>query len=215
MVGKVRRYQLMWVLVILCVSCYEAVGSGPFPLRGEGAPSIKGAAGEGRKIRRILRPSPFFEASPCRARASRPLPKREGHLPDCHIIRNSYLPIYAQDTQRTVWDGVYNDAQARRGEAVFLEACSNCHGRSLEVADMTPALTGDTFMANWDGLTVGDLFDRIRISMPADRPGSLSRQEDADVVAYILRFNEFPSGKEELPREVQILKQILFKASRQ
>ena len=125
------------------------------------------------------------------------------------------IPTHAQDAQRTVWDGVYNDTQARRGEAVFLEACSNCHGRSLEGADMTPALTGGAFMANWDGLTVGDLFDRIRISMPADRPGSLSRQEDADVVAYILRFNEFPSGKEELPREVQILKQILFKASRQ
>src|SRR5438132_7191836 len=103
----------MWVLVILCVSCYEAVGSGPFPSgRGRGE-----AAGEGRKIRRILRPSPFFEASPCRARASRPLRKGEGHLPDCHIIRNSYLPIYAQDTQPTVWDGVYNDAQARRAEA--------------------------------------------------------------------------------------------------
>ena len=199
MVGKVRGNQLIWVLLILSVSCYEAVGSGPSPSgRGRGE-----AAGEGRKIRRILRPSPC------------PLPKGEGHLPDCHIIRNSYLPTYAQDTQRTVWDGVYNDAQARRGEAVFLEACSNCHGRSLEGADMTPALTGGAFMANWDGLTVGDLFDRIRISMPADRPGSLSRQEDVDVVAYILRFNEFPSGKEELPREVQILKQILFKASRQ
>ena len=126
-----------------------------------------------------------------------------------------YHPSHAQDTQRTVWDGVYNDTQAKRGEAVYLEACSNCHGRTLEGADMTPGLTGGAFMANWDGLTVGDLFDRIRISMPADRPGSLSRQEDADVVAYILRFNQFPSGKEELPREVQILKQILFKASRQ
>ena len=70
-------------------------------------------------------------------------------------------------------------------------------------------------MANWDGLTVGDLFDRIRVSMPADRPGTLSRQENADIIAYILRFNQFPAGKEELPREVQALKQILFKASRQ
>ncbi|PYS19178.1 MAG: hypothetical protein DMG17_03565 [Acidobacteria bacterium] len=162
---KVHRNHWVWVLLLLSVWRYEAVGSGPSPSRGEGGPSI-------------LRTPP-------------------------------------QDTQRTVWDGVYNDTQARRGEAVFLEACSNCHGRSLEGADMTPALTGGAFMANWDGLTVGDLFDRIRISMPADRPGSLSRQEDADVVAYILRFNEFPSGKEELPREVQILKQILFKASRQ
>ena len=79
---------------------------------------------------------------------------------------------------------------------------------------MTPALTGGAFMANWDGLTLGDLFDRIRISMPADRPGSLSRQEDADVIAYILQFNQFPAGKEELPREVLALKQILFKASK-
>ena len=78
---------------------------------------------------------------------------------------------------------------------------------------MTPALTGGAFTANWDGLTIGDLVERIRISMPLDRPGLLSRQENVDVVAYILRFNQFPSGKEELPRDVQVLKQILFKAS--
>ena len=120
----------------------------------------------------------------------------------------------AQETQRTVWDGVYTEVQARRGETVFVQACSNCHGRTLEGADMTPGLTGGAFMANWDGLTVGDLFDRIRISMPADRPGSLSRQENVDVVAFILRFNQFPSGKEELPRDIQTLKQILFKAQR-
>jgi hypothetical protein len=79
---------------------------------------------------------------------------------------------------------------------------------------MTPGLTGAAFMANWDTLTVGDLFDRIRISMPQNSPGTLSRQENVDVVAYLLRFNEFPSGAEELPREVQTLKQILFKATR-
>ena len=124
------------------------------------------------------------------------------------------LNTRAQDSQRTVWDGVYNDSQAKRGEATYVEACSNCHARTLEGADMTPALTGGAFMANWDGLTLGDLFDRIRISMPADRPGSLSRQEDADVVAFILRFNQFPAGKEELPREVLALKQILFKAQK-
>ena len=118
-----------------------------------------------------------------------------------------------QDSQRTVWDGVYNNEQAKRGQAAFVEACSNCHGFTLEGADMTPALTGGGFMANWDGLTLGDLFDRIRTSMPADRPGLLSRQENADVIAYILQFNQFPSGKEELPRDIQQLKQIIFKAS--
>src|SRR5262249_37426885 len=122
------------------------------------------------------------------------------------------LYTYAQDAQRTVWDGVYNEEQAQRGRAVFLDQCSNCHGRDLEGADMTPPLTGGAFMANWDGLKLGDLADRIRVSMPMNSPGTLSRQQSSDVVAYILRFNQFPAGKEELPRDVPALKQILFKA---
>jgi len=122
------------------------------------------------------------------------------------------VPASTQDSQRTIWDGVYTEGQAERGHAMFLDACSNCHGRNLEGADMTPPLTGGAFTSNWDGLTVGDLADRIRISMPLNTPGTLSRQDTADVVAYILRFNQFPAGKEELPREVPVLKQILFKA---
>jgi len=122
--------------------------------------------------------------------------------------------IYAQESQRTVWDGVYNEEQAQRGRAVFLNQCSNCHGRDLEGADMTPPLTGGSFMANWDGVSLGDLADRVRNTMPLNAPGSLSRQDTTDIVAYVLRFNQFPAGKEELPREVPVLKQILFKASR-
>jgi cytochrome c len=122
--------------------------------------------------------------------------------------------LNAQEGPRTVWDAVYNETQAKRGEAIFVDACSNCHGRTLEGADMTPPLTGGAFMANWDGLSVGDLTDRIRSSMPLDRPGLLSRQDNVDVVAYILRFNAFPAGKDELPRDIQMLKQIVFKASK-
>jgi cytochrome c len=122
--------------------------------------------------------------------------------------------LNAQEGPRTVWDAVYNETQAKRGEAIFVDACSNCHGRTLEGADMTPPLTGGAFMANWDGLSVGDLTDRIRSSMPLDRPGLLSRQDNVDVVAYILRFNQFPAGKDELPREIQTLKQIVFKAQK-
>jgi mono/diheme cytochrome c family protein len=130
----------------------------------------------------------------------------------CIVLLVFLLPAFSQDSQRTTWDGVYTEGQAERGHATFLDACSNCHGRNLEGADMTPPLTGGAFTSNWDGLTVGDLADRIRISMPLNSPGTLSRQDTADVVAYILRFNQFPAGKEELPRDVPVLKQILFKA---
>jgi S-disulfanyl-L-cysteine oxidoreductase SoxD len=125
-----------------------------------------------------------------------------------------YFPVLAQDSPRTIWDGVFNAEQARRGQTVYVEECSTCHGRDLMGADMTPPLTGSAFMSNWDGLTVGDLVDRIRISMPLNRPGTLSRQQNADLVAYMLKFNQFPEGKDEMPRDVQVLKQILFKATK-
>jgi S-disulfanyl-L-cysteine oxidoreductase SoxD len=111
-----------------------------------------------------------------------------------------------------VWDGVYTEEQATRGEAVYLQACANCHGAALEGLDMSPALTGAAFSSNWNDLTVGDLFERIRISMPMDRPGTLSRQENADVIAYILRANKWPAGRTELGRELTILKQIKIEA---
>jgi len=122
--------------------------------------------------------------------------------------------LLAQNAQRTVWDGVFTEEQSRRGGDAFAAQCSNCHGRNLEGADMTPALTGGGFLANWDGLTVGDLAERIRVSMPLNAPGTMSRQDTADVIAYILAFNQFPAGKEELPRDVAVLKQILFRAAR-
>ena len=124
------------------------------------------------------------------------------------------LTLRAQEP-RSVWDGVYTKDQAKRGGAFYLQECSNCHGQELQGADMTPALTGLAFTANWDGLTLGDLFERIRITMPADRPGSLARQEIADILAYLLIVNKFPDGETELPREVQALKQILFQANKQ
>src|SRR5436190_21713659 len=130
------------------------------------------------------------------------------------LIIVTLAAAYAQESPRSVWDGVFNEEQAKRGQAVFTDECSTCHGRDLEGADMTPPLTGAGFMSNWDGLTIGDLYDRIRISMPLNSPGKLSRQQNADVIAYILRYNQFPSGKEELPRDSLPLKQILFKAAK-
>ncbi len=114
---------------------------------------------------------------------------------------------HAQES-RTVWDGVYSEEQSKRGEAVYAETCANCHGTSLEGIDMSPALSGSTFNSNWNDLTMGDLAERIRISMPADRPGTMTRAQIADVMAFMLKANKFPAGQEELPQAVPVLKQI-------
>jgi len=73
---------------------------------------------------------------------------------------------------------------------------------------MAPALTGDTFLANWNGLTVADLVERIKLSMPPDNPGRLSRAQNLDVVAFILKVGKYPPGTTELPVAADMLKQI-------
>ena len=125
-----------------------------------------------------------------------------------------HVALSAQDAPaqttaaKSVVDGAYSDEQAKRGEATFSAECSSCHGQSLEGADMAPPLAGGAFLSNWTGLTVGDLFDRIRLTMPDGNPGKLNRQQVADVVAYLLKFSKYPAGKAELPKEIELLKQI-------
>jgi mono/diheme cytochrome c family protein len=117
------------------------------------------------------------------------------------------LTLSAQET-RTVWNGVFTEAQSKRGQAVYAETCANCHGVELEGMDMSPPLAGATFGSNWNDLTMGDLAERIRISMPADRPGTLTRAQVADVMAFMLKANGFPAGESELPNDLLKLKQI-------
>jgi S-disulfanyl-L-cysteine oxidoreductase SoxD len=114
----------------------------------------------------------------------------------------------------SVWNGVYTDEQARRGEIAYRQSCVNCHGPELEGADMTPPLIGGAFTANWNDLSLGDLFERIRATMPLDKPGTLSRQQNADVVAFVLKANLWPAGTSELSRDLGVLKQIRIQSSK-
>jgi quinoprotein glucose dehydrogenase len=113
-----------------------------------------------------------------------------------------------------VWDGVYTAEQSRRGETAYLQACASCHGTGLEGGDMTPALVGGGFTSNWNDLTAGDLFERIRTTMPLDNPGRLSRQQNADVIAFVLKANDWPAGTTELASDPAALKQIRIQAAK-
>ena len=122
--------------------------------------------------------------------------------------------VSAQPT-RTVWDGVYTEEQAKRGEAIYFDRCVRCHGATLMGGtDGAGPLIGPTFNGNWNGVPLGSMVDRMRMTMPLDKPATLSRQQTADVLTYILSINKFPAGKDELPRTAEILNQIQFKASK-
>jgi len=125
---------------------------------------------------------------------------------------------YAQEppaqTTKSVWDGVYTEDQAKRGGALYKQWCASCHGPELEGGEMAPGLVGGGFTSNWNGLTVGDIFDRTRTTMPQDSPGALSREQVADVTSFILSMNKFPTGSVELSTQSEMLKQIKFEATK-
>lgn len=104
------------------------------------------------------------------------------------------ISTLAQGTASSVWDGIYTEDQATRGMAAYTAVCATCHGPTLGGVESAPPLTGDLFNANWSGTTVADLAERIRISMPVDKPGSLSRAQLAEIVAYLLKVSGFPAG---------------------
>ena len=120
----------------------------------------------------------------------------------------------ALSDSRSVWDGVYTEEQAKRGESVYRKECAACHGDMLTGGESAPPLTGGAFQANWNGLSLSDLFDRIRKTMPQSKPGRLTRQQDADVLAFLLNINKFPAGKTELYRQSEMLKEIRFEAKK-
>ena len=98
---------------------------------------------------------------------------------------------------RTAKDGVFTDAQAARGKAIFNMRCALCHGERLEGA-AGPPLGGQEFLGPRDGQPLPDVFEKINATMPADAPGTLEPQQVADVVAFILQANQFPAGRTEL-----------------
>jgi mono/diheme cytochrome c family protein len=128
------------------------------------------------------------------------------------VLGVSYSVAQANQ-DKTVWDGVYTDEQAKRGEALWGDKCAKCHGPDLTGGD-GPSLVGSEFSANWDDLSLGDLADRLRISMPQDNPQSLSREETADLVALILKGNDLPAGQTALPAQAESLKVIKYKAKK-
>ena len=132
------------------------------------------------------------------------------------LIAASLFALRAQEPagSRSVWDGVYTEEQAKRGEPVYQKECAACHGAMMTGGESAPPLTGGGFQANWNGLTLGDLFDRIRKTMPQSKPGSLTRQQDADVLAFMLSLNKFPAGKTELYRQSEMLKEIRFETKK-
>ena len=116
----------------------------------------------------------------------------------------------------SVWDGVFTESQATRGQAVYPGACGICHGRRLNGApedpDMrsTPPLARARFLRVWEGRSLATLFEYTRATMPEDNPNSLTDQEYVDVIAYMLTVGGMPTGDDELQPDPQSLARVVI-----
>jgi mono/diheme cytochrome c family protein len=124
------------------------------------------------------------------------------------VVLQAFIIVSAQG--KTTADGIYSDAQATRGEKVFAASCASCHGDDLSGGGQTPPLAGKEFNSDWNDLSIGDLYDRTHLSMPADKPGSLTPDQTVDVIAYLLKKGNFPAGQADLPTDTAALKAIKF-----
>jgi mono/diheme cytochrome c family protein len=116
-------------------------------------------------------------------------------------------PLVAQDSvppasvaEKSASAGAFTDAQVKRGDEAYQSYCVACHSAKQ--------YTGDAFRTKWLLRSAFEIFDLIRSRMPDDNPGSLARNEYADIVAYLLSLNGYPAGAEELPSDDEPLKHV-------
>ena len=109
-------------------------------------------------------------------------------------------PVAGSSAGSSVLDGVFTRSQASHGERTFRQVCAACHAIN--------EFTGGRFRVRWAGRTAGEMFDFVSTTMPEGNPGSLDPEQYADVLAYILRENGYPSGDDELPADGSALQDV-------
>ena len=125
--------------------------------------------------------------------------------------------VAAAQQPKTVWDGVYTEAQAKRGQESYKQVCGHCHRDDLTGGGSeagAPALSGPIFTVRWRDQPLADMFVTIGTTMPKNKPDSMMPNVAIDIVSFILKANDFPAGKDELPPNLDALKGIVVTEKR-
>jgi mono/diheme cytochrome c family protein len=126
------------------------------------------------------------------------------------VVAIAHSTVQAQG--KTTAAGVYTEAQAKRGQQVYTDNCAMCHGPDLMGSGTVPSLTGMEFEGFWRDQPLGDLYEKISVTMPKTAPGSLKPEQAADVLSFLLSQMKEPAGQAELPAKMDDLKNIKIQA---
>ena len=111
----------------------------------------------------------------------------------------------------SIFDGVFTEAQVKRGKIAYEAQCASCHGFDLISPSGAPNMVMPAFRFGWHGRTIAQKLEQIRTTMPQGFPESMSDQEYLEVIAYILDFNGYPAGDRELDADqTEVLEGIVI-----
>ena len=112
-------------------------------------------------------------------------------------------------SEASICNGVYSMEQAQQGQETFIAQCTQCHGANFRGGFGVASLVGSSFTTLWGDKTLWSLFDKMRSTMPLDRPGALSDEDYVALLARILEVNDFPAGDvAELPVQQEALEKL-------
>jgi len=118
-----------------------------------------------------------------------------------------FVPIsqaQSQTSGNTVLDGVFSEAQAKRGQAAYAAHCSVCHGEALDGVS-APELTGNHFLERWREDMLDTIFNYIKENMPLGQAADAKRIPDSDyldILTHILSVNGYSTGASDLTSDL-------------
>jgi len=121
----------------------------------------------------------------------------------CSITAFIAAPLFAQDSLS------FTQEQADAGRAAYRDACQICHGSTLANGQFGTPLRGSFFREKWKGKSVGELQQFIFEKMPPDKVMSLTPEQSANLLAFILSRNDLMPGTEPLSGDYKSQMELL------
>lgn len=109
--------------------------------------------------------------------------------------------------------GAYTEEQALQGRTLYYEQCLLCHGETMAGVDKAPPLAGPQFTSTWNGAPLAALAARI-LTMPPEKPNTLSQEQSVAILSYILWYNGLPLGDTPLASAPDVLSKVAFEVPR-
>ena len=102
-------------------------------------------------------------------------------------------------SERTIWDGVFTQAQSDAGKVLYTGSCQTCHGPTGRGGPGGPGITGANLNKNWEETSLFDFYTFAHTNMPPGKAGSIGNEQDyVNVVAYIMDMHGADAGESEL-----------------